>query len=130
MHDSAETHRGGGITKQGRRDLRAAMAEATWVAVLHNAYWKARFEHLCRHLTREKAIVAIARQMLVAVWHVWHDREPDQHSDPTATARDDDLGRTGRESDASRSNGDPIFPAAIGSPWSGAGLDHVALRQP
>ncbi len=87
VHDSADTHRGGGITKQGRRDLRAAMVEAAWVAVLHNPHWKTRFEYLCRHLAREKAIVAIARQMLVVLWHVWHDQEADQHSDPTATAR-------------------------------------------
>jgi transposase len=87
VHDSADTHRGGGITKQGRRDLRAAMVEAAWVAVIHNAQWKARFEHLCRRLSREKAIVAIARQMLVVVWHVWHDREADQHTDAIAIAR-------------------------------------------
>jgi transposase len=87
VHDSADTHHHGGITKQGRRDLRAAMVEAAWVAVIHNPYWKARFEHLCRHLSKEKAIVAIARQMLVVVWHVWHDREPDQHIDAVAIAR-------------------------------------------
>lgn len=87
VHDSADTHRSGGITKQGRRDLRAAMVEAAWVAVIHNAYWKARFENLCRRVSREKAIVAIARQMLVVVWHVWHNREPDQHTDAVALAR-------------------------------------------
>lgn len=87
VHDSADTHHGGGITKQGRRDLRAAMVEAAWVAVIHNTYWKARFEYLGRHLSKEKAIVAIARQMLVVVWHVWHDGEPDQHTDAVAVAR-------------------------------------------
>lgn len=87
VHDSADTHRGGGITKQGRRDLRAAMVEAAWVAVMHNGYWKTRFEQLCQHLACEKAIVAIARQMLVVVWHVWHNRESDQHLDARATAR-------------------------------------------
>ena len=87
VHDSADTHRGGGITKQGRRDLRGAMVEAAWVAVIHNPYWKTRFEHLGHHLSKEKAIVAIARQMLVVVWHVWHDHESDQHTDATAIAR-------------------------------------------
>lgn len=87
VHDSADTHHHSGITKQGRRDLRAALVEAAWVAVIHSPHWKARFEHLCRHLSKEKAIVAIARQMLVVVWHVWHDREPDQHMDATAIAR-------------------------------------------
>jgi transposase len=79
VHDSADTHHSGGITKQGRRDLRTAMVEAAWVAVIHNAYWKARFEKLCRRLSKGKAIVAVARQMLVVVWHVWHDHEPDRH---------------------------------------------------
>ncbi len=87
VHDSADTHHHGRITKQGRRDLRAAMVEAAWVAVIHNAHWKNRFEYLCRHLSKEKALVAIARQMLVVVWHVWHDREPDQHMDASAIAR-------------------------------------------
>jgi hypothetical protein len=57
------------------------------VAVLHSEHWKARFEHLCRHLSKEKAIVAIAGQMLVVVWHTWHDREVDQHAEATAIAR-------------------------------------------
>jgi hypothetical protein len=87
VHDSADTHRGGGITKQGRRDVRAAMVEAAWVAVIHNPHWRARFEHLCRHLSKEKAIVAIARQMLVVVWHTWHDHEVDQHTDAATIAR-------------------------------------------
>jgi len=87
VYDSAETHHGGGITKQGRRDLRAALIEAAWVAVLHNAYWKARFEKLCRRLGKEKAIVAIARQMLVVVWHLWHDHELDRHMDTVTLAR-------------------------------------------
>lgn len=87
VHDSADQHRGGGITKQGRRDLRGAMVEAAWVAVMHNGHWKTRFDHLCKHLSKEQAITAIARQMLVVVWHVWHDHEPDQHTDPETVAR-------------------------------------------
>lgn len=86
VHDSADTQHHGGITKQGRRDLRAAMVEAAWTAVTHNLYWKARYEHLCRHVSKEKAIVAIVRQMLVVVWHVWHDREPVQHTDAATIA--------------------------------------------
>lgn len=87
VHDSADQHRGGGITKQGRRDLRAAMVEAAWVAVMHNQHWKTRFDHLGKHLSKEQAIVAIARQMLVVVWHVWHDQEADQHTDAATVAR-------------------------------------------
>jgi transposase len=87
VHDSADKHRGGGITKQGRRDLRHTMVEAAWVAVIHNVHWKTRFDHLCKHLSKEQAITAIARQMLVVVWHVWHDHEPDRHTDPITVSR-------------------------------------------
>lgn len=87
VHDSADKHRGGGITKQGRRDLRGAMVEAAWVAVVHNGHWKRRFDHLCKHLSNAQAITAIARQMLVVVWHVWHDHESDQHTDAVTVAR-------------------------------------------
>jgi transposase len=87
VHDSADKHRSGGITKQGRRDLRGAMVEAAWVAVIHNVHWKTRFDHLCKHLSKEQAITAIARQMLVVVWHVWHDHKSDRHTDPAAISR-------------------------------------------
>lgn len=87
VHDSADKHRGGGITKQGRRDLRGAMVEAAWVAVIHNVHWKTRFDHLCKHLSKEQAITAIARQMLVVVWHVWHDHEADRHTDSETISR-------------------------------------------
>ena len=33
VHDSGKTKHGGGITKQGRRDLRRVMVEAAWAAV-------------------------------------------------------------------------------------------------
>jgi transposase len=33
VHDSGETHQGGHMTKEGRRDLRGVMVEAAWVAV-------------------------------------------------------------------------------------------------
>ncbi len=87
VHDSADTHQRGGITKQGRRELRAAMVEAAWVAVIHNVYWRAQFQRLSRRLGGEKAIVAIARRMLVGVWHTWHDGEVDRHTDVLAIAR-------------------------------------------
>ena len=56
------------------------MVEAAWVAVRSHPYWKAMFERLADRLGRPKAIVAIARKLLVVVWHVLAeqvaDREP------------------------------------------------------
>lgn len=67
VHDSGETHQGGHITKEGRRDLRGVMVEAAWVAVEHHPHWKAQFERLTRRIGKQKAIVAIARKLLVTV---------------------------------------------------------------
>lgn len=86
VHASGETYNTGGITKQGRRELRAAMVEAAWIAVQHNAFWKAKFVRLAHRTGDAKAIVAIARQMLVSVWYLWHNRTVDRHSDPTTIA--------------------------------------------
>jgi transposase len=86
VHASGETHKTGGISKQGRRELRAAMVGAAWVAVGHNAFWQVKFAHLARRIGEPKAIVAIARQMLVSVWYLWHNRTVDRHSDALTIA--------------------------------------------
>jgi hypothetical protein len=65
-----EEHYGGRITKQGRRELRSTMVEAAWVAVDGHPYWKEMFERLAFRVGKPKAIVAIARKLLVVVWHV------------------------------------------------------------
>ena len=70
VHSSGEEHYGGRITKQGRRDIRCIMVESAWVAVGGHPYWKELFERLAVRVGRPKAIVAIARKLLVVVWHV------------------------------------------------------------
>jgi transposase len=70
VHSSGQEHYGGRITKQGRRDIRTTMVEATWVAVEGHTYWKELFERLAVRVGKPKAIVAIARKMLMVVWHV------------------------------------------------------------
>jgi len=87
VHDSGQTHRGGGITKAGRRDIRAAMVEAAHVASRFHPHWQAELARLEPRLGRNKAIVAIARKLLVAVWHVLTKGEADRHSTAEHTAR-------------------------------------------
>lgn len=86
VHDSGLTHRGGRITKSGRRELRAALTEAAWAASEHSSYWKAIYARLCQRMGHNKAIVAIARHLLVAVWHVLTERAADKHGDPKMIA--------------------------------------------
>jgi transposase len=78
VHDSGLTTRTGGITKAGRREMRAALVEAAQVAVLHDPRWKAELERLEPRIGRNKAIVAVARKMLVIVWHILSKREADR----------------------------------------------------
>ena len=40
VHSSGLSHRTGGITKQGRRELRAALVESAWVAVQFDTRWR------------------------------------------------------------------------------------------
>ena len=87
VHQSGETNRGGRITKEGRSDLRGVMVEAAWVAVKHHPHWKAQFERLSRRIGKQKAIVAIARKLLVAVWHVLAQQEADTNAQVEAVTR-------------------------------------------
>lgn len=81
VHDSGQTYITGHITKKGRRDLRYAMTEAANIAVLHHPYWKKEFERLEYRLGRSKAIVAIARHLLIAVWHILKEEAVDRHAE-------------------------------------------------
>jgi transposase len=70
VHDSGLTTRTGKITKAGRRDLRVALVEAAHVAANSHPHWKAELARLEPRLGYNKAIVAIARKLLITVWHV------------------------------------------------------------
>jgi transposase len=80
IHDSGKKHRTGRITKRGRKELRWILVEATRRAVDTHPYWKAQFQRLEPRLGSNKAAVAIARKLLVAVWHILTKREVDRHA--------------------------------------------------
>jgi len=87
LHDSGQTHRGGKITKAGRRDLRTALVEAAQTASHSHPHWKAELERLKPRTGRNKAIVAIARKLLVAVWHILAKHEVDRFAEAEIVAR-------------------------------------------
>jgi transposase len=87
VHDSGQLHRTGRITKAGRRDLRAALVEAAQTAANTHPHWQAELARLEPRLGRNKAIVAIARKLLVAVWHVLTHEAADRFADPERVAR-------------------------------------------
>lgn len=87
IYSSGQVVRTGSITKQGRSELRTALVEAAWIAVEHDDWWKALFERLASRLGRGKAIVAVARKLLVVIWHVLSKREADQQAQEVKVAR-------------------------------------------
>ena len=80
VHDSGKEHIDKGITKSGRKELRWALIEAAWKAVQMSPVWKQRYEELKQRRGACKAIVAIARKLLVTIWHVLAEEETDRNA--------------------------------------------------
>ena len=80
VHSSGGKHHTGAITKQGRTELRAAAVEIAWTAVKFNPHWKTEFQRLKTRIGDKKAIVAIARKILVAIWYILTHRQADSHA--------------------------------------------------
>jgi len=86
VHASGEKYQEKSITKAGRKELRWALVEAAWVAVRSDPYWKAQFIRLKKRMHVNKAIVAIARRLLVSIWYILTKREPYRHFDEETIA--------------------------------------------
>ena len=81
IHSSGLKHQGKGITKAGRKELRWAMVEAAWGAVRSDSHWKDQYEQLKKRGKHSNAaIVAIARKLLVSIWHMLAKGESHRHS--------------------------------------------------
>ncbi len=87
VHESGQSQWRGRITKSGRRDLRWVLVQAAHNAVRHHPHWKREFRRLEKRIGRSKAIVAVARKLLVTVWHVLNGEQVDRHAEPTDVAR-------------------------------------------
>ena len=86
VHASGKTHRDKGITKQGRRDLRFVMVEAARVASQSHPHWKRQYEGLAKRIGEHKAVVAIARKLLIVVWQVLTTKSADRQADAEQVA--------------------------------------------
>jgi transposase len=86
VHISGQKHQDKSITKEGRKELRWALVEAAWGAVRSDPYWKAQYNHFKKSKHSGKAIVAVARKLLVAAWHVLSNRQPYRHFDDETIA--------------------------------------------
>lgn len=63
--------------RKGNKYTRRAVVQSAWCAVrTKDSYWRAKFGTLCKRLDATKAIVAIARKMLVAIYHMLREGKP------------------------------------------------------
>ncbi|MCB0162915.1 MAG: IS110 family transposase [Anaerolineae bacterium] len=66
-----------GRTTKGNRPIGAAINQAAWAASRTKGTWfKARYHRLAARRGKKRAIVAIGRSMLVAIWHMLARNEP------------------------------------------------------
>lgn len=86
VHDSGQKHQEKSITKAGRKELRWALVQAAWGAVRSDPYWKGQYQRLTKTKHPNKAIVAIARRLLVSAWYILTKREPYRHFDDETIA--------------------------------------------
>ena len=77
-YQSGEMDRHGRINKRGPRLLRGALVEAAWMMLRYNPWARSVYDRLCsRQKTRKKkAIVAVARKLLVRCWMMLLRKEP------------------------------------------------------
>jgi len=75
LDQSGKKCRRGRITKAGRKRLRWILVECAQVACKHDPSLQKFFDRICRRKGRNVAVVAVARKLLVRIWHLWRRDE-------------------------------------------------------
>ena len=78
QYQSGLMDRQGGITRRGSRLLRSALVECAWVMLRYNTWAREHYLRLVRGQKnrKKKAIIAVARKLLVRCWAMLRDRQP------------------------------------------------------
>jgi len=77
QYQSGETDRRGRITRRGPRLLRAALVECAWCSLRYNGWARATWLRLqANGLSKKKAVVALARKLLVRCWAILRTGQP------------------------------------------------------
>jgi transposase len=89
QYQSGQTDRRGKITKRGSKLLRSALVECAWCALRYNAWALQMWQRLqANGVSKKKAIVALARKLLVRCWGMLRTGQPwkDPLASPAAEA--------------------------------------------
>lgn len=77
QYQSGQTDRRGRITKRGPKLLRAALVECAWCALRYNTWALTTWQRLqANGCSKKKAVVALARKLLVRCWGVLKSGQP------------------------------------------------------
>ena len=93
LYQSAGTRHGRGITRQGSRYLRWILVEASHHVIRHPGPLRHTYLRLMQGKGHGKALVAVARKVLVGIYAVLHDRQdfcPTVSKIPSSGARSGD----------------------------------------
>jgi transposase len=85
-HQSGQRYTSGKLVSMGRRDLRWVMVEAAIIASRYHPHWKKIYRQMEPHKGRNKALVAIGRKLLIAVWNILFKLEADRYAVPEKVA--------------------------------------------
>jgi transposase len=87
QYQSGETDRRGRITRRGPKLLRAALVECAWCSLRYNAWARDTWMRLqANGCSKKKAVVALARKLLVRCWAILRTGRPWQAPTPEPTA--------------------------------------------
>ncbi len=70
VHQSGNTCHHGKITKKGSPRVRWILVEAAQTSVRHDDHFRSKYIRIARRRGKRKAIVAVAREMVVACYHM------------------------------------------------------------
>jgi transposase len=87
VYISGQQHSTGKLTKRGRKELRTALIQVAHHAGSAHEHWQERIGELTERMSYQQAVVAVARSLLVVIWHVLTKREADRFADPQKVAR-------------------------------------------
>ena len=85
-HSSGDSHRTGRLVKEANRWLRTALIESSLAAIRVDAGLKAYYQTVKKRAGSGAAVIACARKLSYAVYHVLKDKTAYRPFDPPATA--------------------------------------------
>jgi len=75
IYSSAETEYSRGISFRHNKFLRPLIIEAAWTAVRKDPAMTYKYYKLCRKMSKQRAIIRIAKKLLSRIKHVWEKQE-------------------------------------------------------